>query len=1420
MRAFWRGIAFKWMTFSILLAILPLSVAAVKIVLSYQEDLKGSVITLQKEKATRVAERTRGYLEKTTGTLVYIAKDVPFLRMGMSYLIEDYFKQLLSQERDLIELALFDEKGFEKIRVSKYEREEVLRPRDRSMSPIFQTASTGRNYFGDYRYTPEGKPTMVIAVPVGEYRGRPVGVLKGRVNLEPLTDFIQKTRVGEKGSTYLIDHEGFLVAFPNEQSILLGPFVDWVLSGKGGNLEFEDLRGQRYLVVYEPIHELKWGVIVHIPVEEAYQPLREIARTAIQWILVAAAFAVVFSLILTRRFTFPIRRLSREMEKIARGDLDVQVEPSSKDEVGELSHAFNRMVADLKRSQEALREAERKYRTIFENSKDMIYISSKEGRFVDVNQAGVEMLGYSDKGELMEINIRECYQDPEDRKRFQDKVAEKGFVKDFEVRLKRKDGTPLDCLITATVRRDGGGEITGYEGIIKDISFRKQMEEELLLRTRELEALYDLGVLINQSLNLDLVFQIGLEKAISITGFELGTLHILSEDGETLELKHERGNPERILERIKRLKKGEGVCGTIAERGKPFLIDIDSYPTPSLIPLLTEYGIQTLAGIPLVSRERVIGAITLVSRHRRQLTPREVQLLEGIGRQIGMALENARLFSAIEKAKAEWETTFNTVTDLITIRDAEYRILRANRAAFVRWGMGPERMIGKRCYEILHQRFLPCEGCYVTETLRMGRPISGERESDYLKGVFQYYTYPVYDEAGKIVAVVDLAREITQEKEKEKEKEVINNIFKILASSLDIREVFKAVHTELKQILSTDRMTVTLLEEDGRGFRYFALDKDYEIEELKEGVVYPLEGTPIQKTAETGLPIMISNTEESEYWTSRKLAKEGIHSLLVYPLEYQGKIFGTLNFGARAIDHFSEGHLNLIQQIAPGLSISIQNSLLLDAIKGSEEKYRRVVEGAMDGVLIVGSDYRFKFVNGRLGEILGYTEAELIGMDFREVLAPESKALVEDRYLRRQRGEEVPHRYEFNVIRKDGAIRQVEISANLMKDPEGRLLTIAFLKDITEKKKMEEQLLQAEKLRALGEMASGVAHDFNNALASILGNTQLLLYTVEDKEVRESLKTIEKVAKDSAQTVKRLQEFTRRKGQEELFAVDVNAVVQDVIELTKPKWKDDAQKRGAKIEIHFQPGKVPSVLAHASEMREVITNIVLNALEAMPNGGKIEIQTLRKGDKVHIEIADSGIGMSEAIKKKIFEPFFTTKPFTNSGLGLSMSYGIIKRFGGEIEVESQEGLGTTFTITLPASEGGKVEKDQAFISPNHRSARILVIDDEETVRDVLSRMLTQFHHRVFVAKNGEEGIRLFKEDPFDMVLTDLGMPGISGWEVCRKIKMLNPSVPVGMITGWGHEIDEKKREEAGLDFVITKPFDLNQILHVLSERLR
>lgn len=366
----------------------------------------------------------------------------------------------------------------------------------------------------------------------------------------------------------------------------------------------------------------------------------------------------------------------------------------------------------------------------------------------------------------------------------------------------------------------------------------------------------------------------------------------------------------------------------------------------------------------------------------------------------------------------------------------------------------------------------------------------------------------------------------------------------------------------------------------------------------------------------------------------------------------------------------------------------------------------------------------------------------------------------------------------------------------------------------------QQRIIQGERLRALGELAGGVAHDFNNVLAVIVGRAQLLLQQVDEPGLKRQLQVIEKVALDGARTVKRIQEFTRLRLAKPFQPVDMNRVVEEVVEITRSRWKDEAQAKNVHYDVMAEtPHPVPAVLGEASELSEALVNIVLNALDAMPQGGRITIRTGVEGERVFVAVADTGIGMTEEVGRRVFDPFFTTKVARGSGLGLSVVYGIVKRHGGEIDVRSRVGEGSTFTVRLPV--GRKIPEAPPGAPPSQpcRPAKILVIDDEEEVRNLLVDLLAGQGHAVVPCPDGQSGLARFREGRFDLVITDLGMPGMSGWEVARAIKHGRRETPVALITGWSEQIDPEDAKEKGADFLVAKPFKVREVSAVVAQAL-
>jgi GAF domain-containing protein/ActR/RegA family two-component response regulator len=370
-------------------------------------------------------------------------------------------------------------------------------------------------------------------------------------------------------------------------------------------------------------------------------------------------------------------------------------------------------------------------------------------------------------------------------------------------------------------------------------------------------------------------------------------------------------------------------------------------------------------------------------------------------------------------------------------------------------------------------------------------------------------------------------------------------------------------------------------------------------------------------------------------------------------------------------------------------------------------------------------------------------------------------------------------------------------------------------------KSTQKEMIQVERFRAWGEMAGGVVHDFNNILAAILGRVQLLLMKVTSgkhdfrEELEKNLRIIEGSAADGDRILNRIREFTRAKSEAEFAPVDLNRLIEDSLELTKAYWRDKAALSGIDIEVHRELKASGLVSGDESELREVVTTLILNALDAMPQGGRLTVKTEDAADSVLLTAADTGVGMSGEVKSQVFSPFFTTKGKQGTGLGLSLAKGIIARHKGEIWVESRPGEGTSFTMRIPRCRREPDDSDSKEVQS--RNVSVLVVEDEANIREVLQEILSTAGHQVTLASDGEEGIQLYKKKKPDLVISDLGLPGVSGWEVAASVKEENPSTPVVIFTGWGVKLDQADPKSQNVDRFITKPFNLRQILSLVSE---
>lgn len=572
-------------------------------------------------------------------------------------------------------------------------------------------------------------------------------------------------------------------------------------------------------------------------------------------------------------------------------------------------------------------------------------------------------------------------------------------------------------------------------------------------------------------------------------------------------------------------------------------------------------------------------------------------------------------------------------------------------------------------------------------------------------------------------------------------------------------------YTKLEQnvdevVKETNVIYAIILDRDGRVAAHSKRD-DLIGEKLKD---------PVSSKAISTRTILIQETTEPGL-------KQNIWDVS-YPIYIQNERWGTIRIGFSKLDLERE-----IQQNVKNLIIITLIAVIIAIFAASFLASRITVP------ILKLSETAFLISQGKPGEKISVKTGDEV-----EILAKSFNKMIED--------------LKKNQIAREKLIQELKKSNLQLKN------------EISTRKQLEEEIVKMERLRALGQMSGGIAHDFNNILGGILGHTQLLMNSVADQKILKTLKIIEKAALDGAETVRRIQEFSRiRQDTNKFTSLDINVILKDSIEFTVTKWKSEAQLRGIHIDIveDYEPDIY--VKGEASGLREVFTNLIINAVDAMPHGGKIVIKTEKSNNRALISISDSGIGMSDETKKRIFDPFFTTKGVRGNGLGLSICYGIIMRHNGSIEVESSEGIGTVFRIFLPLSEVPDKGLKISAITQNLPPSRILVIDDDPVILSLINDVLEQSGCSVTTIKEGRRGIEILKDRDFDLLLLDLGLEDISGWDVVEEIRKTKKNMKIILITGWGGQISDNQVKRFRINYVISKPFRINELKERILESL-
>ena len=898
-----------------------------------------------------------------------------------------------------------------------------------------------------------------------------------------------------------------------------------------------------------------------------------------------------------------------------------------------------------------------------------------------------------------------------------------------------------------------------------------QLYREATRQAQRMSAMADLGRLLSETLDLDLVAQRVADSLRQLLGAHSSSLYRIDPDTEALVAIVVTGEVGTALPRDTVFPRGHAVVGAAVRDRAPvatasMLTDPRFVLTDEARALIERAGDRSVLAVPLRVGERVIGALGVGDRLGRRFDADEIRLAEAFADQAALALENARLYTEATRRRLEAEELARlagTLTESLDLRNVGDRIVESVLALFqVR-----------------------------SSVLRMLRP---------------------------------------------------DGSLGILAGGGRFREV-----APMAPVLPAGVGPSGLAIGAGRAVRTADIFND---------------------------PAIVLSPE-----IAAAMRRTGSGAVVAVPLRAKGRIIGTLALGDVTGRRFSEAEVGLLQAFADQAALALENAQLYEQNRRQVEELSvllelsRAVTGQLDRAALLEA---IRVQSGRIldasnmaivlrDEDQGDLEVVLRVVDgvfdmraplrypartvgLMSAVLETGQAIRTDDYRAEclRRGltpvETFPRaRHWLGVPMTTGdtvigvlTLRSPtqgfgELDERLLSNI-GHLAALALrsarlfeerTRAYGELAAAQDQLVRTEKLRALGEMASGVAHDFNNLLASILGRAQLTLQRLQDPQLRKWLQVIERSALDGAQTVRRLQEFTRTRRDQPFVSVDLNEVVRGALEITQSRWREETRSRGVDIEARTSFGTLPAIAGDPAELREAMTNLILNAVDAMPAGGTLTLTTRVENNLAIVTVADTGVGIPEAIRGKIFDPFFTTKGPQGTGLGLSMTYGILSRHGARITVESHEGHGTTFQLTFAPGAIPDVEVRAPSESPPPGvSLRCLVVDDEEEVGRVLGDVLQTSGHRVVVLTDGAEAIARFRAEPFDLVFTDLAMPRVSGWQVAQAVKESAPAVPVAIVTGFGVELTAEERRTHGVDMVLVKPLKIVDVLDAVARAVR
>ncbi len=1023
-------------------------------------------------------------------------------------------------------------------------------------------------------------------------------------------------------------------------------------------------------------------------------------------------------------------------------------------------------------------------------------------------------------------------------------------------------------------------------------AYVSELEHALARRTRELQELSAIATEINSQPDLPTLLNAIVEKAAGLLGAHMGGLYLLLPDGETLELVvtyHLPGNYQGAT-----IKVGEGLSGKIAQSGQVMMVP-DYHTWEGRAPIFADDPFHRVIGVPLKVRDQIIGVINITDDQRvGDFSDDEIRLVSLFADQAALAIQNARLFEASQRELAERAKAVRIQSALYRISEAVHTTTHLDELFRSIHAIVNEFMPARNFYIALHDAATdllslvyfvderdtwippyPPGKSLTAHVLRAGEPLLatpevfedlvargeveliGEPSVDWLGVPLKVHGRPIgvmtvqmytegerltEDDKDMLVFVSDqvamaIERKRAEESLRESERQyrdlftaarrqtqelsLLDRVRTALTRELDLSTVFRVVVDAI-----TDTVGYTLVSVYMRHGDTLILQHQVGYKQIPSEI--PIQTGVCGRVVRTGEPVLLENAHSDPAFIE---AVDDIVSEACVPLFDAGQVVGVLNVESRQGVQLSARDLQLMMALSEQMGIAISRARLYTEAHDNAARLRTAIESLPFDFWVCDQDGRYVLQNStsiaHWGAHLGQRPEDVTEMDHQ------IQAHWQDNHRRAFAGEVV--RGEVEYVHGDERHVYHEIIAPIWDGGQVRGILGANI-DVTDRKRAEEVLHQAQKTESLGILAGGIAHDFNNLLVAMLGQASVALAKLpSDTAARSHVEQVVKAAERAADLTRQMLAYSGR-GQFEIGPINLNKLIRENLHLFEVATPKNVQLRSELAEA------LPFIDGDVGQLQQVIMNLIINAGEsigARPGvvsvvtyAGDIDTedmawtrytsQPLTPGRHVVLEVRDNGSGMSADTLSRMFDPFFTTK-FTGRGLGLAAVLGIVRQHRGGLQVETGLGVGTTFRLAFPitSSERPPSAEREIVQEVNVADQVILVIDDEEPVRTAVTDILELAGLSVLTAANGAEGVAAYRalHTTIGLVLLDLSMPGLSGDEVFQRLREIDPDVRVILSSGYDEQEVARRFGGQGYTAFIQKPYDDVTLLNVIKRHL-